>query len=445
MNRLLKIINKLQRVQPAARRHLLGRNSIPYERILQDVRAMEDLWVTTQGEYMQWWSEREALSFSVQSSQGECHVRASLPRAVIEHFPGRFLDSETVATPQATFMGECVITVDSGMKYKESLIEILRREGILNYQISDKGDFFLSREELDPLLEQATAKMESRLGQFEKDDVNAVREIVIQKLAAHNLPLLRVWYHPRVKGFIPKAVFSPRYDVDRAITNMEKIRKIEMKYGVESTFYIRAFCPFYSDQDVADLSAMPWCPELALHGEFVTNAQSHGNELKAARAEKIHLETLANLSIRGAGMHGGELTSNRTPLTNEALSAASILYDTTPRPRPGNYLPFRLLVDGKFSNVYGLPHALSDVNIDADRHYGKVFHETTMETMREIYKANGVFVLMLHPEYFGFFNYLSKPANLRALIKFMRGYLTGSAQSQVRPEMVGAQKDLVAK
>ncbi len=121
---------------------------MPYERILQDVCAMEDLWVTTQGEYMQWWSEREALSFSVESSQGQCHVRASSPRAVIEHFPGKFLDSESIASPQATFTGECHITIDSGMRYKESLIEILRREGILNYQISDKGDFFLSSEEL---------------------------------------------------------------------------------------------------------------------------------------------------------------------------------------------------------------------------------------------------------------------------------------------------------
>ncbi len=390
MNKVIQTIRKLQSVWPAARRHLLGRNAHPYTRILQTICAQEDIWVTTQGDYIQWWRQRETIHLSIHVSQGQCHVHVSSPCAVIEHFPGEFLapeflESKSIVCAQSTFTGECRITIDSAIKHKGTLIEILKREGILNYQIASEGDFLLSSAELDPLLEQVNARLQARKDQPDEDDVRAIRNLVIKKLASHNLPLLRVWYHPRVQGRVPRAVFSPRYDVDRAITNMRRIRAIEQKYGVESTFYLRAFCPFYTDADVEALASMSWCPEIALHGEFVTNGRVYGDELKAAIAEKAHLERIVRSPIRGVGMHGGELTNNSTESTIEALRGAVLHYDTTPRPYPGNYLPFRRIIEGKYSNVFGLPHALSDVNIEADRHYGQSFYKATVDMMRQVY------------------------------------------------------------
>lgn len=444
---MIRIAKKVQSVQPALRRHLFGRNSRPYERILQHIRTQDDIWVTTQGDYIDWWREREAMQFTVRVEQGLCHLHTSSPSAIVEHFHAEsdereFLNRDRVPCPQSDYTGEIRLTIDRAIKHQAFLVELLRREGILNFQVGSEGDFFLSAAELDPLLEPAYARLIERKDQPAEQDVAAIREQVRAKLASRGVPLLRIWYHPRVNGRVPMAVFSPRYDVDRAISNMRSIRSLEQKYGVESTLYIRAFCPFYSDAAVTDLSAQPWCPELALHGEFVTNGRVYGGEHGAAIAERAHLEQITRRSIAGAGMHGGELTNNLTGATSEALAGAAIGYDTTPRPRPGNYLPYRRIIDGKFSNVFGLAHALSDINIEATGSYGERFYQETVTTMRQIRTANGVFVLMLHPEYFGFFSYLSKPSNLAALARYMTNYLSGRGQGQAAPHPIMAAKEL---
>ena len=436
---MINIIRKLQRVQPAAMRHLLAHNIRPYTRILQSICAQEEIWNTTQGDYMKWWRERETMRFSVHVAAGQCQVLAASPRAEIELYQGpmtehEFLEETTVACPQSDFSGECVITIDPTMQHQATLIEFLRREGVLNYRVGqpgEEGDFFLAAAELDPLLAPVYERMMQHIDQPVPTDVAAVMEIVRQKLAQRGLPLLRVWYHPRINGRVMMAVFSPRYDVDRAISNMARIRRLERRFGVESTFYIRAFCPFYADADVEELASKPWCPEIALHGEFLTNSRVYGDEFRAAVAERAHLERTAGVRVEGVGMHGGELTKNRTATTSAVTAATALHYDTTPRPYYGNYLPSRRLVNGKFSNTFGLPHSLSDVEIDVNAHYGKTFYTATMQMMREIREANGVFVLMVHPEYFGFFSYLARPANLRALLHYMMGYIRGRQSSEV--------------
>lgn len=418
---------KLQRIQRALVRHLVAKNSQPYEQILQYVRAHGDIWITSQGAYMAWWQEREQATCRVIVSEGMCRVQTSLKNAVIEKFPGQFLEESTIPCEQTNYSGEVWLTLDRAIEKKEILIEILKREGILNFRVANEGEFMLSHQEVDPLLEEIEERWRQQHGRWLEADVAAIRQVVIDKLTSRQLPLLRVWYHPRVNGSVTKAVFSPRFDVDRAITNLAHIRALENRYDVPSTLYIRAFCPFYSAEEITRIAAAPWCSEIALHGEFVTHARYYGDEFKAAIAEKTHLEKLTGRSVVGVGMHGGELSWNRSEHTDEVIQKAGLLYDTTPRPAH-YYFPFKKILQGQLSQSYALSHALSDVNVPVGKDYDKVFYEQAVAKMDEIYHQHGVFVLMMHPEYFGFFSYLAQPKNWQPLVKFSAGYFRQAFQ-----------------
>jgi hypothetical protein len=418
----MKLQKKLSSVKPAAVRHLIARNTQPYERILKYVRNRDDIWVASQGEYIDWWQQRENACLKITVSQGTCQAQTALDKVVIEKYPDEFLDTPTVSCPEAIFSGEVWVTIDRTIERKDILISILKREGILNFRVADDGEFMLSQAEMTPLLEKIEANLHQRKGSFLEDDIRAIREIVLAKLAVYRIPLLRIWYHPRLNGVVVRAVFSARHDIDRAITNLSYIRALEQKYDAPSTLYIRAFCPFYGDREIKALAAQPWCSEIALHGEFVTNARRYGDEIKAAIREKQYLEKLTGQPVLGVGMHGGELAYNRSDQTEEAIQQAGLLYDTTLR--PGNYFfPFRKITGDKcFSNAYTLAHALSDVNIPVNRDYGSVFYQRAIAQMNEIYEQNGIFVLMLHPEYFGFFKYLAYPRNWKPLVSFFWRY-----------------------
>jgi peptidoglycan/xylan/chitin deacetylase (PgdA/CDA1 family) len=424
----MKLSKKFSQIKPALIRHLVARNSAPYERVLKAIRAQGDIWITAQGTYMAWWQRRENALLKITVSEGRCRADVSLENAVIEKFPDRFLDSATLPCPETTFSGQVWITIDRALEKKELLIEILKREGILNFRIAETGDFMLSQAELGDLLDQIEARMRRRQGRPLEDDIKAIRQIVRDKLAACRLPLLRVWYHPRLNGVVFRAVFSARYDVDRAIINLAHIRMLEQKYDAPSTFYLRAFCPFYGDEEIKKLAAQSWCPEIALHGEFLTNAGKYGDEIKAAEAEKRYLEELTGRPIWGVGMHGGELTHNRSENTDAAIRQAGLRYDTTIRAgsTDGYFFPVKKLVGGSFSGSYNLPHALADVNTPARQDYDRLFYEQALAKMEQVYRQNGVFVMMLHPEYFGFFSYLSRPKSLSSLLKFLIQYLSSN-------------------
>ena len=118
-------------------------------------------------------------------------------------------------------------------------------------------------------------------------------------------------------------------------------------------------------------------------------------------------------------MHGGELSSNVSESTRDAIQRAGFLYDTSSRMQ--YYFPFRPLVNGRLSKSYCLVHVLGDIKIPANRDFGRVFYESAMAAMTQVYEQNGVFVLMLHPVYFGFWPYLSKSRNWRSLARFLIG------------------------
>jgi hypothetical protein len=399
---------------------MVAHNLEPYEQILKYIRSRRDIWITAQGEYISWWQKREKALLKIILTNGISEIYTSLENAVIEKFPGEFFTSSAINCPETNYNGEVWITIHENVEKKDLLVELLKREGILNFQIGSVGPFMLCQEKVGSLLAEIEAKLQRNEFLCEAD-VNAVRQLVINELARYNLPLWRIWYHPQVDGVIFQAVFSPRYDVDRAITNLAKIRRLEINYKASSTFYIRAFCPFYSDKEVRELAAKPWCSEIALHGEFVTNARHYGNEFEAAKAEKEHLEKLIGRSVNGVSMHGGELTYNRSENTANVIQNVELIYDTT---APFYYyFPFKKFVNGRLSKFYTLCNTMSDVRLLANQNYGRALYEQTIARMDKVYEQHGIFVLLLHPEYFGFISYLAQPKNILRLARFCWQYL----------------------
>lgn len=403
------------RMRRAIARHLMMSNYAPYERVLEAIKARGDIWTTSQGEYMHWWQMRTRAGMKVMVANSKCVVESSLENAVFEKYLAEFLETPVVPCQDARFSGEIWLTIDDALEKKDLLVEILRREGILNFCVAKAGEFLLTQNDLGALLETIDVKLRQR-GRLFEEDIAAVRQVVVDKLAKRGLPLLRIWYHPRIDGVIMKAVFSPRYDVDRAITNVAHIRRLEQRYGVTSTLYLRAFCPFYSEHDIKTLASSEIHAELGLHGEFVRNARQYGDEFSAAKAEKERLEKIIGQPVLGLCLHGGERTSNYSENTQAAIESAGFLYDTTSRME--YYFPYRPALNGRLMHVYRLNHAFGDIKVVPDRNYEREFYSKVLGKMDEIYTQNGVFVLALHPVYFGFLSYLSHPRNLTKLVRF---------------------------
>ena len=398
------------------RRHLTMRSYEPYERLLSHLRERGDIWMVSQGEFLDWWLQRERATLRVVRAEGKVRAETDLEGAVIEKFPGEFLDSEQVAYETDRPDGELVVTIDETLPRKELLVEVLKQEGILNFRYGTQGEVFLGTE-LSPLLEEIEQKLEGVDGHLLLGDTARVRQRVVEQLAG--APLLRVWYHPRVDGRVMRAVFSPRFDVDRAITNLQRIRELEQRYGTTSTLYVRAFCPFYSRRRVKSLARKDWCSEIGLHGEFVRNAAVYGDEVRAAQAERAEVEALTGRPIRGVCMHGGEGMGRGkcTEHTTTASDRAGFLYDTTTA-RPA-FFPSRRLVGGVLGSTFALGHTFCDIYAAPDERYAKEFYEGSLEAMDRIYAQNGVFILQLHPVYFGFLRYLLHPINWWPLGTFL--------------------------
>jgi hypothetical protein len=257
-------------------------------------------------------------------------------------------------------------------------------------------------------------------------DILKIKEAVAAKLAERGLPLIRVWYHPQVNGRVTRAVFSPRYDVDRAITNVPKIVQTERKYGASSTLYIRTEQPFYGEADVVALDQQARTHEIALHAEFATHAARYGSDLAAAQAERAHLERVIGRPVIGISLHGGELTSNRCSGVWDAIERCGFAYDTSHGPTP-YYLPYRCLNEAdRLENTYRLRCHFRDIDLCANGSNNGTkggFYEHAAAVLDEVVQHNGIMVPLLHPMYFGFLEYLCSPRNLARFVQFVPTYL----------------------
>jgi len=403
-------------------RNLKMKNYVPYEKVLSTVANQGDIWVVSQGEYIDWWDKRAKGTLRLLVSNGECRAETDLADAVFEKFSGEFFTSAPIPCPDSDFDGEVQLTIDESLRRKDLLIEALRREGILNFAVGTGGAFFLSHE-LDSTLADMEISLKKRRMERFHQCVNLVRQAVMDCLGQRNLPLIRIWYHPIVNGKVIKAVLSVRYDVDRAITNMPMIWELERKYGATSTAHLRAFGPFYGRREIQALANLPQCTELALHGEFVSNAARYGGQLPAALAERECLERITGTVIQGVSMHGGELEKNRVKASWNITESVGFLYDASLGLAP-YYFPFRRLTqNGQLEKTYRLCINFRDIRISYSEHYAENFYDEAMHQIGLVSQQNGILVMMMHPVYFGFFTYLFKVTNLINFLKFLPIYL----------------------
>jgi hypothetical protein len=251
-------------------------------------------------------------------------------------------------------------------------------------------------------------------------------------LSKHGLPLIRIWYHPRVEGRVIRAVMSARYDVDRAITIMPKILRLEQEYGATSTMYVRVCQPFYGDKEIQQLASSLSDVEIGLHAEFDTHAQLHGSQIAAAHADTAHLARILGRPVEGVSNHGGELSENPTESYWRTLESCGFLWAIWSN-AARYYYPLRWLKDdGQLSTTFRLNCQVKDITVPQDS-FAEAFYETAMRKLQEASERGGVLVLMFHPVYFALSRYLLNPKNLARLIRFMPTYLGKLLKPQSNP------------
>jgi hypothetical protein len=411
---------KLSLAKRAIERYTKIRSYQPYERVLRSVRARGDVWMASQGEYASWWDRRHKASLHITVSDGVCTVASDLEGVVFQKLTGEFLTGDSVRCADTSFVGELLLVIDSSLVHKHLLVEALRREGIMNLSVGGEGEFLLSHEFDDVL-----AKMEGHLRRQELEEydetVISVRDAVASMLAARSLPLIRIWYNPRIDGRVMRGVFSPRHDVERALTNVPKIIGLENEHGAGSTVYIRVFQPFYNDKEIAEIAALPYPVEIALHAEFFAHAEKHGSEEAAAKADKQHLAEVIGRPVAGVSNHGGELIENYTPNYWGAVEGAGFLWTISQRAF-AYYLPYRWLTDdGQLSDAYCICYQFRDIGVPYEN-FAEAFYEEANRDLEKALDHGGALVLMFHPGFFGFFSYLLTPKNAFRLARFMPTY-----------------------
>jgi hypothetical protein len=402
-------------------RHLKIRNYRPYERVLRRVASRRDIWMASQGTYVAWWHRRSKASLGITVCNGELAISSDLKDAVFEKFPKEFLTSHTTNCEESSFSGELQLVIDETLERKHLLIDALQREGIMNFTVGKEGEFFLSHE-----LEDALESMEDHLRQRKlipyDQDILHIRDAVGTLLARRGLPLVRIWYHPRIDGTVIRAVFSTRHDVDRAIGNMPKTLRLEQEYHASSTAHVRVFHPFYTDREIIKLDSLPHLAEIALHAEFARHSRLSTGESAAGKASKAHLEKVIGRPVEGVSIHGGELMRNRQNAWR-AIEDCGFLYAVTAGPY---WFPYRRLTEeSQLGCTYCLCSQSSDIRVGRypHDHFADAFYEHVTRTLKEALEHNGVFVLLLHPEYSGLVPYLSDPRSLFRVLRFMPTYL----------------------
>jgi hypothetical protein len=422
---------KLVLLKRAIYRNLNLQTLAPYQKFLRAISKRGDVWVVSQGEYILWWQKRASSDLRIVVSNKECHVTTNLSKAVMENYPNDFYASPQVAIPcpESNFDGPILLTIDKNLKQKELFKEALRREGILNYTEGANGAFFFSKEVSLTLEKMAAALKRSRMEDFHQC-VGEIRQLIVERLAQRGVPLLRIWYHPCVEGKIIRFIISPRYDVDRAITNMPRIWDLEHKYQASSTAHLRPSCPFYNQRKIKEIIRHPTCPEIALHGEFVGHASRFGGLLEAAIAEKKKLEEITGREILGVSLHGGELIENNTAEAQDTVPKAGFLYDASMGPTP-YYFPYRLQKeDETFEITYRMHTNFGDIRIPYSKGYAEGFFNEAIHQANIASKHNGILVMLLHPIYFGSWSYLLNFENLVKFFTFLPTYLSRLVKSK---------------
>lgn len=407
----------------AIRRHRYMQDRPAYRDFLQHVDAHGDAWKVPQCEVAAWWEARQAAALQLEAPT-ETTLRVSCPlgNTVVEidgrelRIPPFEISVSSVLTPGAVYL-----TYRYGGRDSDFLEEVLGHLGYRHLRAASQGQKpDVPEKTLVPLIEdlRGTASREKRYGTRELD---ALRALFGEAHHRRGLPDLRLWSLPHRDSRPYRVGVSARYDVDKAIVNMPAVHELEARHSLRSTVYLRPTGLFYGPSEIRRYEAQAGANEIALHGEFVTTSRRFGDEFAAARGERECLETLTGREVSGVCMHGGELRTNTTPRTRDAIEAAGFRYETLYR--NDYYLPLHLPGEDGVRQTLSIGQHFADTTVTPGPQFLEDLCQAFADRLSQARSAGGIFVPVLHPLYFDLHHYLRYPANLLRLTAFVPKFL----------------------
>jgi hypothetical protein len=416
-------LNLLQRV---FHRYRYMKDLPVYEEFLQHLNSHGDVWKPAQEEVALWWEQRNGAAIDIISSGGSA-VRVSCPldNAVVEVDRGDLLIPPfELPTGSSATDGRAEITYRCRAEDSRWAEEVFCHLGFGHVRPArEEQKVDIEEGELTPVLGNLR-NMAARHWRFEAADIERLRDLVASAHSRHSLPELRLWPLPHRGGKPFRVGVSSRYDVDKAIGTMPMINRLEARYGLRSTAYLRPVGYFYGAREIARYARLAERGEIALHGEFVTTAgENNIDEIAAASREKRLLEEMIGARVSGVCMHGGELRSNTTERTKDAIEEAGFAYETLYRNR--YYLPMHLPSGGGVRKTLSIGQHYADVTAPPDRSFADLLLKSFEERLDEAAEVGGIFMPVMHPLYFGLLRYLRSPVNIARLCRFFPRFLAG--------------------
>jgi hypothetical protein len=416
-------------VQRAIRRHKQMKNRPAYAAFLEHVASRKDVWKVPQRDIIAWWQRRQtaALELAV-LSRGTLRVSCSLPDCVVE-VDGSELRIPPFETEVPSTLPKGVVGLSCGCDGlpKELLRELLGHLGYGHMAPGSVGQpVVIHADQLRPLLGRLKSEA-MELQRFGANEIKALRSLFVRAHHQRGIPDLRLWSLPRNGDRAYRSAVSARYDVDKAIVNLPAIHELEAKYDLRSTVYLRPMGFFYGPGEIHRYMRITQGQEIALHGEFVTTAETRfGDQFAAAEGEKKYLEDLIGEEVAGVCMHGGELRTNTTEQTRDAIEDANFKYETMYR--NDYYLPLHLPTESGVRRTLSLGQHFADITAEPDSRFPEKLAQAFVDCFSQAEVQGGVFVPVMHPLYFDIPNYLRYPTNLLHLAAFMPKFFWTAAR-----------------
>lgn len=408
----------------AVKRHTFMRDRPVYEAFLQHIDSHDNVWKVPQGTIARWWESRQraALEVSITES-GILRISCDLADGVIE-IDGKmlFMPPTDLSITSSIPAGPISITCASRMEDRDFLVELLRHLGYGHIcVVRPDGESDILERQVTPVLRALREEVESKK-RYESDTLHRLRSLIAGAHHDRGIPDMRIWTLPHKNGRPYRVAVSTRYDVDKAIMLLPRIYDLEARYSLRSTAYVRPMGFFYGANDIRRYMNDTGDFEIALHGEFVTTAQRHqSDESAAAILEKQTLEEIIGGEVAGVCMHGGELHTNSTEKTPDAIDDAHYLYDTIFQ--NGYYHPLRLMGTDGIRKTLSIGQHYADISAPPDSRFARHLLDGFITHFSNAERVGGVFVPVMHPLYFGFIRYLSNPVNLYRLTRFLPKFL----------------------
>jgi hypothetical protein len=408
-------------------RHRYMQDEPAYREFLEEISGSSDIWKVPQCEIAQWWERRQSARLTIDGKH-TARVTVDIPDAVVE------IDGEELRVPPFELDGLSApyrLPTYSADLRTPFLSEVLGHLGYGHVGPNNGNDdeSTLDSSRLSAVLQtlKATAREHHR---YEPEDLAVLTKLMADAHDRCHLPQLRIWSLPHSGGIPWRVSVSTRYDVDKAIVNLPAIRELEAQHGLRSTVYLRPFGMFYGQPEIeACTRALLDGVEYALHGEFVSTAESRfGNELKAAIGEKQSLSRMCGTQVHGVCMHGGELRTNTSSRTRDAIEDAGFLYETMYRNL--YFLPLHLPTEHGVRKTISIGQHFADITVPGTSEFPDRLRDSFLEQYAAARAVGGVFVPVMHPLYFDIAHYIQRPMNLWRILAFMPEFAVRLAKTK---------------